>query len=264
MDARSGHLSIEGGSLYYERAGEGFPVVLVHPGLWDCRIWDAQFEAFAEHHDVIRYDLRGFGRSDAPSHPYSDVRDLRFLLGELGIERCALVGCSVGGQLAIDFALEHPSVADAIVLVSSGVTGYAWQDPGLDVLFAEIEGAVAGGDLERAMEVEIAVWAPLDSGPETNARVRAIAMDNTRIFRIPASLAETPPPAVDRLTEVQSATLVIVGERDVAEIHAIADLLVERIPGANKRPIHDADHLVMVRQPEAFNRVVLDFLSFRV
>jgi len=263
MDARSGYVSIEGGRLYYERAGEGFPVVLIHPGLWDCRIWDAQFKVFAEHHDVVRYDVRGYGRSDVPTLPYSDVRDLRYLLGKLGIERCAIAGCSMGGQLAIDFALEHPAVTDAIVLVATGLSGYRWEDPGLDVLLAEVQGAVAKGDLERAMDIEVAVWAPLDSGPETNAWIRAIAMDNIHIFRVPDTLAELPPPAVPHLPELQAATLVIVGDRDVGEIHAIADVLVERVPGAHKREIHDADHLVMVRQPDVFNRVVLDFLSFR-
>jgi 3-oxoadipate enol-lactonase len=264
MAAQAGYAQVEGGRLYYERAGEGFPVVLIHPGLWDCRIWEEQFETFAEHHDVVRYDVRGYGRSDEPRAPYSDVRDLALLLEALGIERCALVGCSMGGQLAIDFALEHPGVADAIVPISSGLSGYRWEDPGLDLLFAEVQSAVLAGDLERAMDVELAVWVPLDSGLETNSRIRQIAMENTRVFRVPETLAEERPPAVPRLGELQAATLVIVGERDVEEIHRIADLLVGEIPGAHLRVIHEADHLVNVRQPEVFNRVVLDFLSFRM
>lgn len=263
MDVRTGHVSIEGGGLYYERAGEGFPVVFIHPGLWDLRIWDGQFEAFAEHHDVVRYDVRGYGRSDVPTLPYSDVRDLRYLLAELGIERCAIVGCSMGAQLAIDFALEHPSVADALVLVAPGLSGYRWTDPGLDVFLAEVQQAVAAGDLERAMGIQVAVWAPLDSGDETNTRVRSIAMDNVHILRVPDTLPDAPPSAVERLPEMLAATLVVVGDRDLAEIHTIADLLVARVPGAHERVVHDADHLVMVRQPEVFNRLVLDFLSFR-
>jgi pimeloyl-ACP methyl ester carboxylesterase len=263
MDVRTGHVSIEGGGLYYERAGEGFPVVLIHPGLWDLRIWDEQFEVFAEHHDVVRYDVRGYGRSDVPTLPYSDVRDLRYLLAELGIERCAIVGCSMGAQLAIDFALEHPSVADALVLVAPGLSGHRWTDPGLDVFLAEVQQAVAAGELERAMGIQVAVWAPLDSGHETNARVRSIAMDNVQILRVPDALPDAPPSAVERLPEVRAATLVVVGDRDLAEIHTIADLLVARVPGAHERVVHDADHLVMVRQPEVFNRLVLDFLSFR-
>jgi len=258
------YVTVEGGRLFYERAGEGYPVVLIHPGLWDSRIWDRQFEAFAAAHDVVRYDLRGYGRSDVPSLPYSDVRDLRYLLGELDIERCALVGCSIGGQLAIDAALAYPDVVEALVLVAPGLSGYAWRDPGLEVLVEEVRRAVAAGDLEGAMELELAVWAPLRSGPEVDAWVRGIAMENLHILRVPDTLAEIPPPALPRLGELEAATLVVVGDRDIGEIHAIADLLVDRVPGAHKREVADADQLVMVRRPEVFNRLVLDFLSFRV
>lgn len=258
------YITVEGGRLYHERRGEGYPVVLIHPGLWDSRIWDLQFEAFAAHHDVVRYDVRGYGRSDVPTLPYSDLRDLRYLLGELAIERCALVGCSVGGQLAIDAALAYPDVVEALVLVAPGLSGYRWRDPGLEVLVEEVRRAVARGDLEGAMDLELAVWAPLRSGPEVDTWVRRIAMENLHILRVPDTLAEIPPPALPRLSEIQAATLVIVGDRDIGEIHAIADLLVERIPGAHKREVHDADQLVMVRQPQVFDRLVLDFLSFRM
>lgn len=264
MDVRTGHVAIEGGGLYCEEAGEGFPVVLIHPGLWDCRIWDAQFEAFAEHHRVVRYDLRGSGRSDPPTRPYSDVDDLRSLLWELSIERCALVGCSSGGQLAIDAVLSDPSSVDALVLVSTNVTGYVWEDPALDDRFDAVELAVAEDDLERAIDAQMTLWAPLDPDSETSARIRSIAWDNARVLRIPETMIRAREPAVGRLPGLEAATLVIVGEHDVREIHTIADLLAERVPGVLKREIHDADHLVMVRQPEVFNRVVLDFLSFRM
>jgi pimeloyl-ACP methyl ester carboxylesterase len=238
--------------------------VLIHPGLWDLRIWDAQFEAFAEHHRVVRYDLRGYGRSDRPTGPYSDVRDLRSLLSELAIERCALVGCSSGGQLAIDLALADPSSIDAVVLVSTNVTGYVWVDPDLDDRFEAIEAAVVAGDAGRAIDAQLALWAPLDPEGETSERIRSIASDNAHVLRIPHTMVEPREPAVDRLEDLDAAALVIVGESDVREIHAIADLVAERVPGVLRRAIHDADHLVMVRQPDVFNRVVLDFLSFRM
>lgn len=264
MSATTGYAQVESGRLYYERAGEGFPVVLIHAGLWDSRMWDEQFEAFAEHHDVVRYDVRGFGRSDVPNAPYSDLRDLRYLLGELDISRCAIVGCSTGGQLAIDFALEYPDLVDAVVPVAPGLSGYRWEDPGLEMLIAEVERAVTTGDLELAMDVELAVWAPMRDDPMTDARIRQIAMDNLHIFRVPDTYAELAAPALPRLGEIQAAMLVIVGDRDIAEIHAIADLLEHRVPGAHRHVIAGADHLVNVRRPAKFNRQVLDFLSFRM
>jgi 3-oxoadipate enol-lactonase len=260
-----GWVHVEGARLWYERAGGGFPVVLVHPGLWDSRIWDDQFAAFAEHHDVVRYDLRGYGRSDVPDRPYSDLRDLRYLLGEVRIDRCAVVGCGSGGQLAIDFALAHPDVVEAIVPVAPGLSGYRWRDPGLDRLVEEVDRSVRSGDLLRAMDIELAVWAPLSAGPGAeDGRARAIAMDNAEVLRMDDTLLETPPPAVAHLGDIQAATLIVVGDHDLAEIHAIADVLLGSIPGAQKRVIAEADQLVNVRRAERFNRVVLDFLSFRM
>lgn len=256
-----GSARIEGAHLWFERAGEGFPVVLIHPGLWDSRIWDDQFEEFSRHHDVLRYDARGYGRSDLPDAPYSDLRDLRYLLGELGIARCALVGCATGAQLAIDFALAYPAETDAIVAVSPGLTGYQWSDPGLQSLVDEVDRAVHEGDMARAIDVELAVWAPTSAAADP--RVRQIALDNARVLRLNDSLREIPASAVTRLGDVQAATLVVMGHRDLGEIHAIADLLVAQIPGASKRVVAEADQLVNVSKAEKFNRLVLDFLSFR-
>lgn len=254
-------MRIEGGRLWYERAGEGFPVVLVHPGLWDSRIWDDQFEEFAHHHDVIRFDARGYGRSDMPEAPYSDLRDLRYLLGELDVRRCAIVGCATGAQLALDFALAYPDVTDAVVAVSPGLSGYRWTDAGLQTLVDEVDRAVREGDMERAIDVELAVWAPIST--RADPRVRRIALDNAQVLRMDDSLQEVPPSAVTHLGDVQAATLVVVGHGDLAEIHAIADLLVAQIPGASKRVLAEADQLVNVSKAEKFNRIVLDFLSFR-
>jgi pimeloyl-ACP methyl ester carboxylesterase len=238
--------------------------VLIHPSLWDARIWDDQFDRFSSHHDVIRYDLRGSGRSDPPTRPYSELRDLLTLLEELDIGRCALVGCGSGARLAVDVALASPGVADALVLASPGLSGYVWSDPGLPVLEAEVERAVRAGDLEGAMEMQLAVWAPLGSHPTSDERVRAIARDNLRVSGRDGASIAAPPSAAERLEEIAAATLVIVGDRDLAETHAIADLLASRIPGASKRVVADADLLVNLRKPEKFNRLVLDFLSFRM
>ncbi len=257
-------VDVEGGRLAYERAGEGYPVVLLHPGLWDSRIWEPQFAEFAEQHDVVRYDLRGHGRSDPPNGPYSNVGDLLALLEALKIDRCALVGCALGAQLAIDFALERPEIAEAVVAVSPYLTGYAWRDEGYDALEAELERTVRDGDLADAVELELAVWTPPGVEPETDELIHRIATENAEALRMDPGLPEQRSSALADLERVRAAMLVIVGFRDVAEIHRIADMLVDRVPGATKRVIAEADHLVNVRRPAKFNRLVLDFLSFRV
>jgi pimeloyl-ACP methyl ester carboxylesterase len=261
--ATHGYVEVEGGRLYYERAGEGFPVVLIHPNLWDSRIWDPQFEEFARYHDVLRYDIRGYGRSDLPHQPYSDLRDLLYVIGELGIGRCALVGCALGAQLAIDLAIAQPEIVDAIVAVSPGITGYAWMDDGVQMLVEEVTRSLRAGNVEGAMNVQLAVWVPLKGDPASDEKIRSIAMENAHVLRLDDGLAEMPPSAVPHLGEIRAATMIVIGDRDLGEIHHIADELTDRIPGASKRVIAEADHLVNVRKPEKFNRLVLDFLSFR-
>jgi 3-oxoadipate enol-lactonase len=264
IDVDAGSVPVEAGELYYERAGSGFPVVLVHGALWDRRIWDPQFEAFAARHDVTRYDQRGHGRSAPPVGRYSDVRDLRALLDALGITRCAIVGCSTGAQIAIDFALAHPDVVDAIVPVAPLISGRAWGDRGIEVLAGELRAVVDRGDLRRAVEMELAVWAPLSTDPDADALIHDVALDNASAHAIDTSLVDAPPAALDRLGEIEAATLVVVGDNDVEEIHAMSDLLAEQIPGARKRVIAGADQPVNARRPGKFNTVVLDFLSFRM
>jgi pimeloyl-ACP methyl ester carboxylesterase len=174
-----GVADLEDGRLWYERAGGGFPVVSVHSGLMDARVWEPQFEAFAEQHEVIRYDRRGFGRSDAPSGPFSDVRDLRALLDTLEIARCALVGCAEGAGLAFDLALETPDAIEAVVASSPRVSGYPWRDPGAEALTDQVARSIAPGDTQGAAAVdrldELRAAALLIVGEEDIAEVGEIA-----------------------------------------------------------------------------------------
>jgi pimeloyl-ACP methyl ester carboxylesterase len=264
IELNSGSVPVEAGELYYERSGEGFPVVLVHGALWDRRIWEPQVGVFAAQHDVIRYDQRGHGRSSPPGSRYSEVEDLRALLEGLAIERCAVVGCSTGAQVAIDFAIAHPELTDAIVPVAPLVSGHEWGDRGIEVLAGEIRAAVRAGDPRQAMEMELAVWAPLSTDPDADGLIRDVALDNLDVYRMDASLADPPPSAIEHLGEILAATLVVVGDHDVEEVHRMSDLLAERVPGAQKRVIAGADQPVNVRRPDKFNKLVLDFLSFRM
>ena len=264
MDVGPGYVAVDGGSLYYERAGNGYPVVLIHGELWDRRIWDPQFLPFAARHDVIRYDARGYGLSDPPSIPYSPLDDLGRLLEQTGVERCALVGLASGAALALDLALAQPDVVEAVVAASPLLSGYVWQDRGIDVVNEEVRSAVRSGDLRAAMAIELGVWTPLESDPEAEVLIHDVAMDNVRALTMDESLARPSQPAADRLSDLQAGLLVIVGDEDVEEIPKIADLIESRVPGTQKRVIAGADHAVNVRKPEKFNKLVLDFLAFRM
>ena len=255
-----GFADLGDGRLWYERAGAGFPIVFVHSGLMDARVWEPQFEAFAEQHEVVRYDRRGFGRSDAPAGPFSDVRDLRALLDTLDIARCALVGCAEGAGLAFDLALETPEAIEAVVASSPRVSGYPWHDPGAEALTDQVARSVAAGDPQGAIELQLAVWAPVTS--KADPGVRTVALANAAAQRIDPSWREEPSSAVDRLEELRAAALLIVGEEDIAEVGEIADLVAAQVPGASKRVVAETDQLVNVGKPERFNRLALDFLAF--
>lgn len=266
-ERREGTADVENGVLFYTVEGEGPVLTLIHPGLWDQRTWDPQVPALLEAgYRVLRYDVRGYGRSSRlTGAPSSRVRDLSALLSALGVERTTLVGCSMGGGIALDFTLSYPEAVEALVLAASGLGGYegtSQEEAWWEEAHAGVEEAVEAGDLERAEDLRLAVWAPLGTDDPAGRRIREIAFDNLHELTMDESaIEELHPPAIGRLSEVAAPTLVIDAADDVPPMHSIARILAEGIPGARMVVIEHADHVVNLRQPEAFNRVVLEFLA---
>jgi pimeloyl-ACP methyl ester carboxylesterase len=249
--------------LYYEACGDGEAVVLIHGGNLDRRMWDDQFQLFARRYRVIRYDVRCFGRSETPTRPYSDVKDLHSLLKWLRVERAHLVGLSLGGRIAIDFALEHPGMVRTVVAVGPGLSGFEWP--------AESEKRGAQLDRlarDRGPEAAVEGWlkdpymVPAMENPALAPRVRELALDNARAWLanplLPRPLER---PAIRRLGEVRVPTLLVVGDRDVPEIQSIVKILKKGIPHSCKVVIAGAGHMVNMEKPEAFNEAVLGFLK---
>src|SRR5690349_4664241 len=119
----TGFAEINGAQIYYEIAGAGQPVVFVHAGIADRRMWDPQFELFAERYRALRYDHRGMGKSSMPAGPYALRDDLYMLTRHFDLGPAVLIGCSMGGGAALDCVVEYPNVARALVLVGAGVSG---------------------------------------------------------------------------------------------------------------------------------------------
>lgn len=258
-----GFAPVDGGQLYYEVRGEGHPVVLIHAGLWDSRIWDDQMDAFSERYRTVRYDLRGFGRSDRLSVPFSLRQDLADLMGFFQIPRAALVACSVGGSLAIDFTLERPEMVAALVLVAPGLSGDDTPDDDRTAgLLEQADRALADGDLETMVDLQLRAWTPMATDPDVDRRIREIAMDNKHVDTLDWRLSRRlHPPAAGRLSEIRAPTLVILGDHDAPVMERIVEKVVPGISGARKVLISDADHLPNMRQPDRFKREVLRFLA---
>jgi pimeloyl-ACP methyl ester carboxylesterase len=254
----------DGGSLSYEIAGEGPVVTLLHPGLWDRRTWDPQFEPWSERFRVLRYDQRGYGRSSRPDgSPYSHVRDLFALLDHLEIGATALVGCSMGGALAIDATLTSPERVWALVAIAPGLGGFeetpdeeAWWDERA----GPIEAAVASGEFERAQDLLLEIWAPLGVDDPAGARIRSIARDNIHELTMDESAAESlDPPAALRLGEIDVPTLVIEAAYDPPDARRASQLIAREVLDGRLVTI-EADHVVNLRAPQRFDEVVLPFL----
>ena len=258
-----GIAEIEGASLYYEIAGDGPDLVLAHAGFVDRRMWDEQFQVFAEQYRVVRYDLRGIGNSRLTPGPFSHRHDLYQLFKHLGIERAHLLGCSMGGGAMIDFALEYPEMTTSLVLVSSALGGYQFQGD-MPKPLQELAAALDKRDLSRAAELAVQIW--IDGPQRTPDQVDSGVREHARqmsLTALPAfSTKEEPlePPAMGRLKELAIPTLVIVGELDDASIGTIGELLTTQIAGARKAIIPGAAHLPNMERPEEFNREVLAFL----
>ena len=250
------YAEVNGTRLWYDVAGEGPAVVLIHAGIVDSRMWDEHVEAFGERYQVARYDQRGFGLSSVPDAPYSDVADLAALLDELEIDRAALVGTSRGGSIAINFTLTHPERAWALVPVATGLGGFRF-NPYSEEQDARYEAAEEAGDWRAAAEVDLEVWAPMGA----EGRVGELVYANAQAAETEHLAQPLDQPAIGRLAEIRVPTLVITGDRDVQGMTEIGDLLEREIERARRVHIAEADHLVPMRQPEPFARAVLGFLD---
>lgn len=263
-------MTLDGARIYYETAGQGDAVLLAHAGFVDSRMWDAQFEYFARCYQVIRFDMRGYGRSDPTQGPVVRRNEIYSLMKHLSIQRAALVGCSMGGANVLDFALEHPDMAQALVLVSTAPGGFEMQGeppPGL----LQMISALQQNDVQRASELQIQIWVdgmfrkPEQVDPRVRqcaAEMNRTAVANQTYLRADMQLLQPlDPPAANRLKEVQVPAMVIAGELDHPEILRAADFMAQEIPSAKKLILQSSAHLPNMEQPDAFNQAVFDFLQ---
>ncbi len=266
--ASTGYVEVRDGRLYYEIAGETHPLVLLHGGLVDSGLWDPQFPAFAQHYRMVRYDLRGYGKSTPTTQSYSHVEDLHALFTHLEIERTHLLGLSMSGTIAIDFTLSYPEAVSALLHVAGGLSGYQPTSYTEDEerIFAAEEAALDRGDLAEAVETYLRLWTvgpnrtPDQVDPAVIERVREMtAQLYGRGEELPSRKLD--PPAVSRLSEISAPTLIVHDDQDVSHIAEVANVLAAGIPGARKVIIPDTAHHLNLEKPEEFNRIVLGFLQ---
>jgi len=259
----SGYVPVEGGRLYYEAAGAGEPLVFVHGFTLDGRMWDDQWDVFARDYRVVRYDARGFGRSDIATGAYGHYKDLRAVVRHLGLDRPHLVGLSMGGGIVLDYAVSFPDELRSLTLIDSTIGGWTHWSEGFRATVQLNDVAERNGvEAARAAWYAHPFFDPVTEKPGVTGRLKAVVDDYTGwhwLNKDPGMGAD--PPAAERLADVSVPTLVIIGERDVPDFQAIADYMAQNIKGARKAVVPDAGHMSNMECPAEVNALLSEFLS---
>jgi pimeloyl-ACP methyl ester carboxylesterase len=263
MPIHTGFADVNGTRLYYELAGTGHPLVLIHGFTLDTRMWEDQFAAFAQQYQVLRYDLRGFGKSYVPTDiPYTHPDDLHALLTHLGIAHAHILGLSLGGGVAIDFAVTYPYATTTLIPVDAALLGgYEW-----------IEGRPSSAVIAQAQQAGLAaaktfwlhhpLFVPAHAQPAVATRLAQMVADYSGWHLLHTDPVQgLNPPASQHLGTITAPTLVIVGERDVVDFQRSADILAEQIAGATKVIMPGVGHMANMEDPTRFNEIVLEFLA---
>jgi pimeloyl-ACP methyl ester carboxylesterase len=251
--------------LYYEIVGRGHPLVLVHGFSLNTKMWDDQFEVFAERFKVMRYDLRGFGKSALPivGKEYSHTKDLKALLKKSGIGDVYVVGLSMGGGIALDFALEYPEATKALILVDSSIYGFRdwskfWSEFDKSILKEVKENGVEGA---KKVWMSQPLFKPAFEKPNVGFRLTQMISDYSGWHFVNTDpLCFLDPPAMERLQEIKVPTLIVVGECDLPDFHRIADVLSKKIQNSQRITLRGAGHISNMETPREFNEAVLSFL----
>ena len=258
IEKHSGRLDVGGAKIYYEECGSGAAVVLLHDGLLHSVTWDSVWEPLCRKYHAVRYDRRGYGRSDSPNAKFSPVDDLAALLSHVQVSRAVIVGSSSGGALAIDFALAKPDMVEGLFLLGPVVHGMD-VSPAFIERGAQNSAPLAKGDTQAAADNWSKDQFIIGEGHDP---VRKKLLDE--LVESPQNLKYTGEfesregaPASTRLREIHVPAIILVGERDISDVHAQAGAIEEGIAGTQKDVIINSGHLVQLEQPE----ILLDKLS---
>lgn len=265
IDRRTGFATAYG--LYYETAGQGDWIVFLHSGLADARMWDDQFAHFSATFSVLRYDFQGYGRSKLTNKKVDHIADMVQVLDTLGVRDCHLVGSSLGGGVALDFAVRYPERVNSLVLIGSSVSGYVPPEevtppPQWDTAVA----AFKKGDLDLTSELELQIWldgvgrTPADVDPEVRRRLHQMNKMNLRAEKYWGRReAENNIAAYEHLKQIKVPTLAMVGELDQPDVIELTAKLAIEMPNARKVLISDTAHFPNMEKPAEVNQILRDF-----
>jgi pimeloyl-ACP methyl ester carboxylesterase len=274
MTKQTGYAPVHNGELFYAVDGDANApaVIFIHACICDHSLWDPQIAAFAKHYHVLRFDQRGHGASRTQDTEYSRCRDVLDVMKHVGIEKAVMIGCSCGGQLALDLAVAHPERVSGVVWVCGGLSGLPWPPPDLDTWeemkqVEILEALTEAKKMDELADAETHMWV----NGLGQAKDRASAAIYRRVLqtvkasqdRKDGKAKEIPinPTAIERLSALKIPMLLVIGGLDVESTQWSASHILKGLPSAQKVVFEDAAHLPSAEQPNRFNKVVLEFLG---
>lgn len=248
----------DGGKLVYQVSGDGYPIVLVHAFSLDHRMWQPQVEFLSKTNQVITYDVRGFGKSSLPNVAYDHADDLKLLLDHLNISQAHIVGLSMGGRIGVNFTLAYPGKVKSLIVMDSSLDGYAsevdWN------VFAREQG------VEQAKKnwLNHRVFLPTSKSPKTVAWLKMLLNDYSGWHWLnldPTDPGKTGKNAMNNLGQINTPTLVVVGEQDLPYFHNIANAINGGIRNSKKVIVPNVGHMVNLEAPNLINQLIADFIN---
>lgn len=267
MADESGFIETDGARIYYEVDGSGEAVILLHAGIANLRMWDGQVEALRDGYRVIRYDLRGFGRTETDAVEFSNRADIAAVLDHLGERSAHVVGISRGAMIALDFVLEYPDRARSLVMAAGGIGGYQSPEAAPESTFEQVEKWWEAKEWEPLAEWETDYWVegpgqPVGrADPDLRALVHDWILSNYRAEKEEGKPQPLDPPAVDRLSELRAPVLAMYGTLDEAGTSESMRHLAEVVPRTRLELFDGSAHMLNLEQPERFNRLLREFLD---
>jgi len=263
-----GYVDVPGGRLWAQWAGEGTAVVLVHAGIADARMWDPQWDPLAARHRVMRYETRGFGRTETEDVRFSNRADLVAVLDAAGVDRAVVVGCSRAGSIVLDTALEYPDRVSAVVWVCGGLSGAGDEetDPEMLRLEEQQEALAEAGDWAGVADIDVQIWVdgigqPKGRVPAVAELVRTMTIETYAQEKVDGQPIVLDPPAAGRLAELRVPVLAIVGLLDPPSTAANGSALEAGVADIRRIDLPDVAHLPNLEQPEWFTETLLRFLA---
>lgn len=260
-------LDIGGATLTGIEMGEGLPVIFLHAGVCDKRMWTQQMAAVADAGwHAIAYDRRGYGEAESADEPFSHLDDLEALLEEFDIHAAVFVGCSMGGGLAVDFALRHPGRVIGLALIGTSITGAPWSATAEEqaIEMAE-EDAFERGDLDMLNRVQAHEWldGPRAKSGRVSGPVRDLFLEMNRLALGKPELTQEDraPEAWSRMEAVGSPTLLMVGDEDFTALIDRHDTLSETMPNAFAAVLEGTAHIPSIERPDLVNSLLVQFLD---